>query len=350
MTNPISLPDTLVGLVERYSPSGQESAAVAYLLNRMKSLGFQASADSVGNAIGIRGSGARQIVLMGHIDTVPGEIPLRQEGDLFYGRGSVDAKGPLAAFVDAVANVTVPVDWQLVVIGAVDEERNSIGASFAIPNFHPEAAIIGEPSGWDRITLGYKGSATAEVTVVMPKAHTAHQGQSACEVGVSLWNEIQAWAAEFNAGRTSLFDQVLPTLRKMDTLEGDYEDRVRMRIGARLPVDLPPVDYYGKLRQIADGHEVAPLGVPIPAYRTEKQNKVSRAFLGGIRAVNGEPGFLLKTGTADMNLAAPAWQCPIVAYGPGDSSLDHTPDEHIAITEYYRAVDVLKSVLTRLMN
>lgn len=349
MNAPIPLPETLAGLVGRYSPSGQESAAVAYLVGRMANLGFKAAADQAGNAVGVRGGGAWQIVLLGHIDTVPGEIPVRQEDDLFYGRGSVDAKGPLAAFVDAASQVAVPDDWQVVVIGAVDEERNSIGATFAIPHYQPEAAIIGEPSHWNRITLGYKGSAYAEVTVTSSKAHTAGQGQPACETAVGIWTALQGWAAGFNAGRPNLFDQVLLSLRKMDTLEGDFEDRVRMRIGARLPLDLPPGEYYNQLRLIAGGYEVAALGVPVPAYRTDKQNKVARAFLGGIRAAGGEPGFLLKTGTADMNQAGGAWQCPIVAYGPGDSSLDHTPDEHISIQEYERAVVVLRSVLTRLM-
>jgi LysW-gamma-L-lysine carboxypeptidase len=34
-----------------------------------------------------------------------------------------------------------------------------------------------------------------------------------------------------------------------------------------------------------------------------------------------------------------------VAYGPGDSSLDHTPHEHILISEYQRAVKILAQVL-----
>jgi [amino group carrier protein]-lysine/ornithine hydrolase len=42
------------------------------------------------------------------------------------------------------------------------------------------------------------------------------------------------------------------------------------------------------------------------------------------------------------------WKCPIVAYGPGDSALDHTPDEHIDLDEYLRAVRVLTSALARL--
>jgi LysW-gamma-L-lysine carboxypeptidase len=37
-----------------------------------------------------------------------------------------------------------------------------------------------------------------------------------------------------------------------------------------------------------------------------------------------------------------------VAYGPGDSSLDHTPDEHVEIAEWERGVAVLVEALQRL--
>ena len=46
-----------------------------------------------------------------------------------------------------------------------------------------------------------------------------------------------------------------------------------------------------------------------------------------------------------MNIVGPRWNCPIVAYGPGDSALDHTPDEHINLDEYLRAIDVLTLAL-----
>ena len=67
-----------------------------------------------------------------------------------------------------------------------------------------------------------------------------------------------------------------------------------------------------------------------------------------IREHGGSPRFKLKTGTSDLNILAPAWNCPAVAYGPGRSLLDHTPDEHIEIADLERAVDVLDSVLRRL--
>src|SRR5512145_2657532 len=98
--------ETLIGLVSRYSPSGQEREAVEWLVDRMKSLCYdEAFVDEAGNAVGVMGSGPKQVVLLGHIDTVPGEIQVRQNGispnESLYGRGTVDAKGPLASFVDA---------------------------------------------------------------------------------------------------------------------------------------------------------------------------------------------------------------------------------------------------------
>ena len=68
-------------------------------------------------------------------------------------------------------------------------------------------------------------------------------------------------------------------------------------------------------------------------------------MLRAIRTHGGRPKFKLKTGTADMNIVGPAWGCPIVAYGPGDSSLDHTPEEHVDIGEYLRAIEVLVGAL-----
>ena len=49
-----------------------------------------------------------------------------------------------------------------------------------------------------------------------------------------------------------------------------------------------------------------------------------------------------------MNIVGPIWKCPIVAYGPGDSTLDHTPNEHLDLAEYERAINVLARVIGEL--
>ena len=87
-------------------------------------------------------------------------------------------------------------------------------------------------------------------------------------------------------------------------------------------------------------------------WRSGRQNALVRSFLAGVRQVDAsaQPGFVVKTGTSDMNVVAPVWQCPIVAYGPGDSSLDHTPHEHLELDEYWRAVLVLEATLRQLAS
>ena len=91
-----------------------------------------------------------------------------QPGDILYGRGAVDAKGPLATFVAAGAALgdawARSQDLRLVVVGAVEEEyATSKGARAIAARFDgvndriPDACVIGEPSSWQRVTLGYKG-------------------------------------------------------------------------------------------------------------------------------------------------------------------------------------------------
>jgi len=44
------------------------------------------------------------------------------------------------------------------------------------------------------------------------------------------------------------------------------------------------------------------------------------------------------------------WNCPSLVYGPGDSALDHTPNENISLQEYGKAIIVLKSALNSLTS
>ena len=358
--------DTLIGLVSQYSPSGQERSAVDWLVARMKSLGYDdAFVDEAGNAVGVMGKGTKQVVLLGHIDTVPGEIKVtltpnpspEGRGELLYGRGSVDAKGPLASFVDAVEKVGVKDGWQFVVIGAIEEERSSEGARFVATQYKPDFAVIGEPNQWDRVALGYKGSAWANVTSKRGQAHTASGEETAAEAAVEIWLKIKTYVDSFNADKPKVFDKLLLTLRGMDSDSNDFEQWARLKVGVRLPVEVSPEDWYEKLNEIiSDSHlegdchlTVEPIGFAIPAWRCEKNTQLVRAFLSGIRSQGGEPRFVYKTGTADLNIVAPIWKCPAVVYGPGDSALDHTSNEHINLEDYQKAVDVLSEALRKLV-
>lgn len=338
--------ETLTGLVRHYSPTGDEAPAVAWLVERMQRLGFdKAFADGAGNAVGVLGHGGRQGILLGHIDTVPGEVAVRLQGEALFGRGAVDAKGPLAAFVDAVADVGALPGWQWIVIGAVDEEGESRGARYLLDRYRPAFVVAGEPSRWDRVTVGYKGSVWSRVTIRRPVAHSAAPQPSAPEAAVDYWESLQAWAAEFNRGRKRLFDQVSPSLRGWSSGDDGLEAWACLRLGTRLPADLSDQEWLGRLSALDSSAIVEADGLPTPAYRGDKNTFLTRAFLRAIRAEGGEPVFVVKTGTSDLNLAAPHWSCPGLAYGPGDSALDHTPDEHILLSEYARSRRVLAGVL-----
>jgi len=345
---------TLVGLVSQYSPSGKEHGAVDWLVKRMKFLGYeQAFMDAAGNAVGVMGTGQKQVVLLGHIDTVPGEIELVQYANLLYGRGAVDAKGPLACFVDAVARMGKKEGWQFVVIGAVEEERDSDGARFVVENYKPDFVIIGEPNRWNRIALGYKGTAWTTVTIKCEQAHTASGKQTAAEAAVEAWLIIKSYVDTFNTDKKKLFDKLLLTLSSITSASNDFEQWASLKIGVRLPVNVSPADWYRELNVLLKVPETftalaEPTGFALPAWKGKKNTPLVRAFLKGIRQQGGEPGFVYKMGTADINVVAPVWKCPAVVYGPGDSALDHTPLEHIELKEYSKAMDVLVSTLTTL--
>ena len=131
------------GLVAIPSLSRQEAVASTWLVSQMRGAGFdRAFVDDAGNAVGELGDldAPRTIVLLGHIDTVPGNIPVRIEDDLLYGRGSVDAKGPLATFVAGAARfgsaAAKAANLRVVVVGAVEEEAaTSKGARFIAARF-----------------------------------------------------------------------------------------------------------------------------------------------------------------------------------------------------------------------
>jgi Acetylornithine deacetylase/Succinyl-diaminopimelate desuccinylase and related deacylases len=172
---------------------------------------------------------------------------------------------------------------------------------------------------------------------------------------VEVWLKIKGYVDSFNADKQKIFDQLLVTLRGIESDSSDFEQWARLKVGVRLPMEVSPEDWYSRLDETLKVSEIfgvlaEKIGYPVPAWRCEKNTPLVRAFLSEIRSQGGEPRFVYKTGTADLNIVAPVWKCPAVVYGPGDSSLDHTPNEHIAFQDYSKAVSVLSDVLNSIAN
>jgi LysW-gamma-L-lysine carboxypeptidase len=343
----------LEGLVSIPSPSGQEDAVAAYLLRHMSALGFDAGRDEAGNVVGTVGNPAakRTIALVGHMDTVPGEVAVRRSNGKLFGRGTVDAKGPLAALILAAAHARQRLNGSCVrVIGAVEEEAGSRGARHLASTLPaPFCAIVGEPSSFDGITLGYKGVLRLDYRLTLPHTHSAGKFPGAAATAVTFWNNLVAYAAEKNSGQYARFHTIDPALRTFNTRSDGLYEVAEMSVAIRIP---PEVAVSELTRMIARWSRGATVNCHLgaPPYRAEKNTPVVRALLQAIRVHGGQPRFKLKTGTADMNIVGPAWGCPIAAYGPGDASLDHTPHEHIDIAEFQRSVAILTQVVETLIH
>jgi len=337
-------------LVDIPSFSDRERPAVEELCRQMDARGFQTEIDGAGNAVGTIGMGSKTVVLLGHIDTVPGHVPVRIEDGVLWGRGAVDAKGPLCTFVAAAAVAASSLRSKVTVVGAVGEERlGSPGARAVALWDAPDFCVIGEPSGWDAICLGYRGAFGFTYHLRQPSRHSAGPGESAGEQGIAFWNAMSAELDILNRERaaSSTFTTITPGLREMHAGSDGIVDEASMSIGLRLP---PGVDT-GRLRsriiELAGPADVHISGIQ-EGFRSPKQSPLVPPFLRSIRAEGGDPRFTLKLGTSDMTIVGPVWNCPMVTYGPGDASLDHTPEERIDLADYGRAIRVLRDVLVAL--
>lgn len=343
-----------IALLERIvripSVSGQEADVSAACVAAMAAMGLDAHVDAAGNAVGTTGTGTHEVLLLGHIDTVSGVVPVRQEGDWLVGRGSVDAKGPFAAMMCAAARSSALANLRVTVVGAVEEEAATSKGAYHVVGRYPvaEAVVIGEPSRWDRVTLGYKGRLLVDYRVSRPVSHTAGQVPGVCETAVEYWLAVRDWAAAYNKSQEALFDRLDPSLRGFSSDSDGLAESVCMRIGLRLPIGLDVSDLSQRLTSEWAGEASVTLSGSESPYRASNRTVLAGAFLASIRAEGGRGTFVTKTGTSDMNVIGPRWGCPIVAYGPGDSAYDHTPDERIQLPEYLRAIRVLTGVLGRL--
>ncbi|HET6312486.1 MAG TPA: [LysW]-lysine hydrolase, partial [Chloroflexia bacterium] len=342
------------------SLSGQERGLAEFLCGRAREMGLEASIDEAGNLIAqamplaAHDRSAEPVVLLGHMDTVGGVVPVRVSEGLLYGRGAVDAKGPLVAFLCAASRMRRSGELRrpVVVVGAVEEEAaTSRGARAVVVRYRPSACIIGEPSGAQAVTIGYKGRLLVEYEVARESSHSAGPHSTAGETAAAFWQRVREHAACWNRERAgeSAFAALLPSLRGMHSQGDGLVERARLTLGYRLPVGYDVGALRAELERWAseDGAVVTFSGEEA-AFQTTRTTPLARAFIQAIRSHGGQPTFKVKTGTSDMNVVGPHWGDNIVAYGPGDSSLDHTPNEHISLSEYLHSIDVLEQVLRTL--
>ena len=348
-------------LVGTPSVTGDERACAEQLKAYFEDHGREVWIDEVGN---VRAPADDSVLLTSHIDTVPGDIPVRVERmpdedahwggngpvdaggerDVLWGRGSVDAKGPLAAM--AVAAVRTGVSF----IGVVGEEVDSRGSRFVVEDreSEPDAVVNGEPSGWDGITLGYRGLVAGTYVATSKSGHTSRPENNAIQDAIQWWASVES---EFSHDEWQpVFERV--TAKPIDIDGGLSADGLSVETTMDVQLRVPPSMSTEEVIEITDGYlDVADRvnwDDRVEPVMQSPRNEVARAFRGAVRKQDGDPRLLRKTGTSDMNVFAQHWDCPMVTYGPGDSDLDHAPNEHLVLDEYDKAVAVLETATERL--
>lgn len=144
----------------------------------------------VENLIAVRGQGGRHLSFAGHVDVVPagdgwtaGPFSGEERGGLVYGRGAVDMKGAVAAFVAACAQVPADAGTVSLLITG-DEEGPAIFGTRAIIDrmaargLAPDLCLVGEPTSTarlgDMIKIGRRGSVNIWIDVHGRQGHVAY--------------------------------------------------------------------------------------------------------------------------------------------------------------------------------
>lgn len=339
--------DLLRDLVSTPSVSGAESEAAGVLVDYFERHGREAWTDDAGN---VRAPGDDSVLLTSHVDTVPGYIDVRVEngetsktsqadGEL-WGRGSVDATGPLAAM--AAASVETGASFA----GVVEEETTSAGARHLVEDrAEPDAVVNGEPSGWDALTLGYRGLVAGTYEVATESGHSSRPEPNAVQIATAWTERVRAAFPDDD----TVFESV--TVKPVSFDGGLAEDGTAVEATVEMQFRLPPGttadDVYETVADCTEAGSVT-WTESIPPVMASPRTPVSGALRAGIREAGGDPTHLRKTGTSDANIYAGAWDCPVATYGPGDSNLDHAPDERIDLAAFDRGVDVLTTAADRL--
>lgn len=355
----------LTNLLGIYSPSGKEEEIANFLAQKMEKMGYEVGIDAIGNVIGVMGEGEPVIFLCGHMDTVAGHMPLRIEEGKIFARGAVDAKGPLAAMVVAasVAAKEPGFKGKILVASVVEEEATSRGVRHLITQgIKADYAIFGEPSGVENVTIGYKGQIQLKIVI---KTQTGHAStpwlyDNALEKAYELWKQIKnassypsldPSASPYNAVTACLIKVVGGRPTSVVPFESE------MNIDVRVPIQFSTSKVFEQINKIITKYKTANPHISVRAtvldtvepFEVNKASPLVHVLASSVRKVLKKPATLLhKTGTGDMNILGKAMNLPIVTYGPGDSHLDHTIDEHIEIKEYLDSIEVYKETIIRL--
>lgn len=176
------------------SVTPEDGGAQGVLAEALERIGFSVEmmqCGKVSNLIARRGNGGPHFGFAGHTDVVPpgegwrhGPFDGVVEDGVLFGRGAVDMKGAIAAFVAALANGALPAAGTVSLLITGDEEAEAIDGTRRIlerlreTGGMPDVCLVGEPTCrarlGDTVKIGRRGSISASVAVRGIQGHVAY--------------------------------------------------------------------------------------------------------------------------------------------------------------------------------
>ena len=323
--------------------------------------GEDAPAGPVENLYAVRGTGARHFAFAGHLDVVPAgngwtgdAFAPEERGGLLYGRGAVDMKGAIAAFVAALDDV--PEDAgriSLIITG--DEEGDAVHGTRALMEYMAEHAIVpdmclvGEPTSvaklGDMVKIGRRGSVNMWVTVKGTQGHVAYPQNADNPITklVSILAELDRVTLDrgtdwFQPSNLEVTDLTVGN-RAHNVIPGEASARLSIRFndrhtGAGLTEMVRTVAqlHGGEVEAIVSGE---PFLTP--------PGELSEIVAGAITKVTGiEPELSTSGGTSDARFLSKL--CPVVEFGLRNATM-HKLDEAVEVEDLDRLTVIYREIL-----
>jgi len=350
------LRQTLLDALDIYSPSGKEEDIQLFFEERLLATGCRVIRQTVEeerfNLLATMGAGPPQLLLVGHVDTVPAwdweEFGAVAEEGIIRGLGSADMKGGCVAMVEAwLALATLPESERppvglLLVVG---EEENGDGSSHFLGGECPPWVVIGEPTGLTAC-LAHYGYLEAGFVTSGRRIHSSlpELGHNAVESMLRVLLHL---------ARDPLFDRtesgVVYSIRELSSSRAGFvvPDRCEAWIDLHLPPAMDPEEVAATIRRQADSARtlVPDLDLEVAfdfasrGYDLGPQPQLWQA----LAAIYPGLGLTLRRDAfrshSDGNLFFAAGAKPLIL-GPGALETAHTPDEQTTFADVVAAAKI----------
>ena len=372
LVDQVSYEKRRVALIERsletYSPSGNEGEFAKLIMDELEGISLKPRLDPAGNVICVSGGMddySSSILFCGHMDTVPGEVPFRRDGDMVYGRGACDAKGPLLSLLFAFEDLALGDDQKVIFAAVTEEERSSVGLKRLLKdNVAASSAVFGEPCGISKVTIGYRGHLPTRLSVETKETHGSAPwlAENSAELTFSIYNDLKESLTKSQQDRKvgkgkneEMIDSISVALTEVHggTAHNVTPRRTDITLDIRIPQGMSVREVEDRVLAAIDlSSKRSPEALvnvvfddPTEPYKAKIDcdlvRAISRAMLKSDVPIR--PSFIEKSGTGDMNSYARHFGVDAVTYGPGNTKLSHTSSEAVSIKEIFDCSRVLVS-------